>query len=156
MTSHKTISTIVKEKIANMPDRFNDKEILNYIKEAIKEAKIDIKTKKVSTNNIDEQKQKYSLSAYQEFMKEQQIVFKNNFPNLSSKERFKKISEEWNKVKIDKKNKEDNNVIIVEKEVNNNIVEKEKTTDNVNITDNVNKEVKVPSLLINKKNKKQL
>ena len=99
MTSHKTISTIVKEKIANMPDRFNDKEILNYIKEAIKEAKIDIKTKKVSTNNIDEQKQKYSLSAYQEFMKEQQIVFKNNFPNLSSKERFKKISEEWNKVK---------------------------------------------------------
>ena len=31
MTSHKTISTIVKEKIANMPDRFNDKEILNYI-----------------------------------------------------------------------------------------------------------------------------
>ena len=156
MTSHKTISTIVKEKIANMSDRFNDKEILNYIKEAIKEAKIDIKTKKVSTNNIDEQKQKYSLSAYQEFMKEQQIVFKNNFPNLSSKERFKKISEEWNKVKIDKKNKEDNNVIIVEKEVNNNIVEKEKTTDNVNITDNVNKEVKVPSLLINKKNKKQL
>jgi hypothetical protein len=156
MTSHKTISTIVKEKIANMPDRFNDKEILNYIKEAIKEAKIDIKTKKVSINNIDEQKQKYSLSAYQEFMKEQQIVFKNNFPNLSSKERFKKISEEWNKVKIDKKNKEDNNVIIVEKEVNNNIVEKEKTTDNVNITDNVNKEVKVPSLLINKKNKKQL
>ena len=139
-----------------MPDRFNDKEILNYIKEAIKEAKIDIKTKKVSINNIDEQKQKYSLSAYQEFMKEQQIVFKNNFPNLSSKERFKKISEEWNKVKIDKKNKEDNNVIIVEKEVNNNIVEKEKTTDNVNITDNVNKEVKVPSLLINKKNKKQL
>jgi hypothetical protein len=125
MTSYKTLSTIVKEKIVNMSDNFNDKEILNYVKESIKEAKIDVKSKKVSkTNNIGE-KPKYSLSAYQEFMKEQQVVFKEKFPDLSSKERLGKIAEEWNKVKLNKKNMENDNAGV--EEVNNNVV-----VDNVN------------------------
>jgi len=131
MTSYKTLSTIVKEKIVNMSDNFNDKEILNYVKESIKEAKIDVKSKKVSkTNNIGE-KPKYSLSAYQEFMKEQQVVFKEKFPDLSSKERLGKIAEEWNKVKLNKKNMENDNAGV--EEVNNNVVVN--TVNNVDTVD---------------------
>ena len=137
MTSNKTLSIIVKDKIANMSDNFNDKEILNYIKEAIKEAKVEVKTKKVSKNNNSDEKPKYSLSAYQEFMKEQQIVFKDKYPNLSSKERLGKIAEEWNKVKLDKKNNEVN----VPDNVHDNVVDNvpDNVQDNVhdNVPDNV-------------------
>ena len=135
MTSNKTLSIIVKDKIANMSDNFNDKEILNYIKEAIKEAKVEVKTKKVSKNNNSDEKPKYSLSAYQEFMKEQQIVFKDKYPNLSSKERLGKIAEEWNKVKLDKKN--NNNEVNVPENVPENVPDN--VVDNVpdNVPDNV-------------------
>ena len=56
----------------------------------------------MKNKNTDEEKPKYSLSAYQEFMKEQQVIFKEKYPELSSKERLVKIAEEWNKTKENK------------------------------------------------------
>jgi len=100
MSTVKTLANIVKDKLINMSENMDDKEILNYVKESIKEAKVELKSKKTLKNkNTDEEKPKYSLSAYQEFMKEQQIIFKEKYSELSSKERLRKIAEEWNKTK---------------------------------------------------------
>ena len=41
----------------------------------------------------------WNRNGTQEFMKENQIIFKNNYPDLSSKERLGKIAEEWYKYK---------------------------------------------------------
>jgi hypothetical protein len=103
MSTFKTLAIIVKDKLINMPENMDDKEIVNYVKESIKEAKVELKSKKTLKNkNTDEEKPKYSLSAYQEFMKEQQVIFKEKYPELSSKERLGKIAEEWNKTKENK------------------------------------------------------
>lgn len=103
MSTFKTLANIVKDKLINMPENMDDKEIVNYVKESIKEAKVELKSKKTLKNkNTDEEKPKYSLSAYQEFMKEQQVIFKEKYPELSSKERLGKIAEEWNKTKENK------------------------------------------------------
>ena len=153
MTSNKTLSIIVKDKIANMSDNFNDKEILNYIKEAIKEAKGEVKTKRVSKNNNSDEKPKYSLSAYQEFMKEQQIVFKDKYPNLSSKERLSKIAEEWNKVKLDKKNNEENVPENVPENVQDNVPEN--VQDNVPEKEDATEQVSAKVSLSTKKNSKK-
>jgi hypothetical protein len=102
MSSNKTLANIVKDKLTNMPENFDDKEIVNYVKDSIKEAKVELKSKKSSKNknvNSDVEKPKYTLSAYQEFMKEHQVIFKEKYPELSSKERLGKIAEEWNKTK---------------------------------------------------------
>lgn len=103
MSTFKTLAIIVKDKLINMPENMDDKEIVNYVKESIKEAKVELKSKKTLKNkNTDDEKPKYSLSAYQEFMKEQQVIFKEKYPELSSKERLGKIAEEWNKTKENK------------------------------------------------------
>ena len=102
MSSNKLLSTIVKEKMTNMADNISsEKEIIEYVKVAIKEGKTELKNKKGGKKKTDnnEEKPKYSLSPYQEFMKEKQVVFKENYPELSSKERLVKIAEEWNKYK---------------------------------------------------------
>jgi hypothetical protein len=102
MSSNKLLSTIVKEKMTNMADNISsEKEIIEYVKVAIKEGKTELKNKKGGKKKTDnnEEKPKYSLSPYQEFMKEKQVVFKENYPELSSKERLIKIAEEWNKYK---------------------------------------------------------
>jgi len=68
MSTFKTLANIVKDKLINMPENMDDKEIVNYVKESIKEAKVELKSKKTLKNkNTDEEKPKYSLSAYQEF-----------------------------------------------------------------------------------------
>jgi hypothetical protein len=96
------LQTFVKDKVNNMPDDINsEKEIIEYVKSAIKEGKVELKTKKGSKKKINnnEERPKYSLSSYQEYMKEKQVIFKENYPELSSKERLVKIAEEWNKFK---------------------------------------------------------
>lgn len=101
MSSTQILQTFVKDKVNIMPDNINsEKEILEYVKSAIKEGKVELKkkgSKKKANNN--EEKPKYSLSSYQEYMKEKQVIFKENYPELSSKERLVKIAEEWNKFK---------------------------------------------------------
>ena len=94
MSTFKTLANIVKDKLINMPENMDDKEIVNYVKESIKEAKVELKSKKTLKNkNTDEEKPKYSLSAYQEFMKEHHVILKEKYPELSSKERLGKIAE---------------------------------------------------------------
>ena len=102
MSSKQMLQTFVKDKVNNMPDDINsEKEIIEYVKSAIKEGKVELKTKKGSKKKINnnEERPKYSLSSYQEYMKEKQVIFKENYPELSSKERLVKIAEEWNKFK---------------------------------------------------------
>jgi hypothetical protein len=102
MSSKQMLQTFVKDKVNIMPDDINsEKEIIEYVKSAIKEGKVDMKTKKESKKKINsnEERPKYSLSSYQEYMKEKQVIFKENYPELSSKERLVKIAEEWNKFK---------------------------------------------------------
>lgn len=99
MSSIQMLQTIVKNKVNNMPDNISDeKDILEYVKTAIKEGKAELK-KKGSKKKNNENKPKYSLSSYQEYMKENLVIFKDKYPELSSKERLVKIAEEWNKYK---------------------------------------------------------
>ena len=61
MSSNKTLANIVKDKLTNMPENFDDKEIVNYVKDSIKEAKVELKSKKSSKNknvNSDVEKPK--------------------------------------------------------------------------------------------------
>lgn len=125
-----------------MPDDIDVKEIIPYVKNALKEAMVEGKNKRTSKNkDINEDKPKYSLSAYQEYMKEQQIIFKEKYPELSSKDRLVKIAEEWNKSKNNKKNNTtDNNIKNIEdtdediKVKNDELVAD--TNDNVNVEEN--------------------
>ena len=112
MSSNQKLQTFVKDKVnKNLPcDAINsEKEIIEYVKNAIKEGKVELKNKKGSKNNNNEEKPKYELSSYQEYMKEKHLIFnKKDYPELSSKERLKKIAEEWNKFKETDEYKETN------------------------------------------------
>lgn len=111
MSSNQMLQTFVKDKVNIMPDDINsEKEIIEYVKTAIKEGKVELKNKKGSKKKINnnEERPKYSLSSYQEYMKEKQVIFKENYPELSSKERLVKIAEEWNKFKETDEYKEKN------------------------------------------------
>jgi hypothetical protein len=115
------LQTFVKDKVNIMPDDINsEKEIIEYVKSAIKEGKVELKTKKGSKKKINnnEERPKYSLSSYQEYMKEKQVIFKENYPELSSKERLVKIAEEWNKFKETDEYKEMNKKKIVTNDAN--------------------------------------
>lgn len=165
MSTNKNIQIILKEKINNMPDDIDVKEIIPYVKNALKEAMVEGKNKRTSKNkDINEDKPKYSLSAYQEYMKEQQNIFKEKYPELSSKDRLVKIAEEWNKSK--KNNTTDNNIKNIEntdediKVKNDELVAD--TNDNVNVEEiNVNVKENNVNIEENKvdkeeKNKKKL
>lgn len=96
MASKITIASILKEKITKMPNEINNKkEIEKYFKEALNET-----IKELKKNNED--KEKKPLTKYQEFMKETQKKLKDEFPNLTAKERFIKVAEEWQKEKSKK------------------------------------------------------
>jgi len=121
MSSKQMLQTFVKDKVNIMPDDINsEKEIIEYVKSAIKEGKVELKTKKGSKKKINnnEERPKYSLSSYQEYMKEKQVIFKENYPELSSKERLVKIAEEWNKFKETDEYKEMNKKKIVTNDAN--------------------------------------
>jgi hypothetical protein len=93
MATKITISSIIKEKIAKMPcDINNKKDIEKYFKEALNET-----IKELKKNN--DEKEKKPLTKYQEFMKETQKKLKEEFPDLTAKERFIKVAEEWQKEK---------------------------------------------------------
>jgi hypothetical protein len=96
MASKITIASILKEKITKMPNEINNKkEIEKYFKEALNET-----IKELKKNNED--KEKKPLTKYQEFMKETQKKLKDEFPDLTAKERFIKVAEEWQKEKSKK------------------------------------------------------
>ena len=96
MASKITIASILKEKITKMPNEIKyKKEIEKYFKEALNET-----IKELKKNNED--KEKKPLTKYQEFMKETQKKLKDEFPDLTAKERFIKVAEEWQKEKSKK------------------------------------------------------
>lgn len=113
-TNANCLSAIFKEKIMNMSDDLDDKEILAYAKNIIKEFKQDKKRKKdvddTSKKNakktkknieVDEDGNKKSkpLNKYQQFLKDNQNRIKETYPELTNTQRFSKLAEEWNEYK---------------------------------------------------------
>jgi len=84
-----TLATVFKERISQMPDDINTKKDIEiYYKNLLKE--IDEELKK---------KNKKPLNPYQQFVKDMQAKIKSDNPELSAKERFTKIADEWQKQK---------------------------------------------------------
>ena len=115
-TTSSVISAIFKERIQNMPDDIDDKEIMAYVKNIIKEIKTENKkvkkevdenakkrvTKKAKkTIEVDEDgnEKPKKLNKYQQFLKDNQKRVKEENPELTNTERFSKLAEEWNEYK---------------------------------------------------------
>jgi len=111
-----SMAMIFKERIANMPDDIEDKEIVVYAKNILKEIKEENKKRKVEdaekikkkrvakkmvAKNLDEDGNELpkKLNKYQQFMKDNQQRIKEENPGLSNTERFAKLAEEWNEHK---------------------------------------------------------
>ena len=107
---------IFKERVANMPDDIEDKEIVVYAKNILKEIKEENKKRKVEdaekikkkrvakkmvAKNLDEDGNEIpkKLNKYQQYMKDNQQRIKEENPGLSNTERFAKLAEEWNEYK---------------------------------------------------------
>jgi len=106
------MAMLFKERIANIPDNIEDKEIISYAKNIIKEIKEENKKKKVEESekikkkrvakkvakNLDEDgnEKPKKLNKYQQYMKDNQQRIKEENPDLSNTERFAKLAEEWN------------------------------------------------------------
>jgi hypothetical protein len=110
------MAMLFKERIANIPDNIEDKEIISYAKNIIKEIKEENKKKKVEdaekikkkrvakkmvAKNLDEDGNEIpkKLNKYQQYMKDNQQRIKEENPGLSNTERFAKLAEEWNEHK---------------------------------------------------------
>ena len=110
-----SMAMLFKERIANIPDNIEDKEIISYAKNIIKEIKEENKKKKVEESekikkkrvakkvakNLDEDgnEKPKKLNKYQQYMKDNQQRIKEENPELSNTERFAKLAEEWNEYK---------------------------------------------------------
>jgi hypothetical protein len=99
-----------------MPDDIEDKEIVVYAKNILKEIKEENKKRKVEdaekikkkrlakkmvAKNLDEDGNEIpkKLNKYQQYMKDNQQRIKEENPGLSNTERFAKLAEEWNEYK---------------------------------------------------------
>ena len=115
-TTSSVISAIFKERILNMPDDIDDKEIMAYVKNIIKEIKAENKKVKKEVNEnakkrvakkakktieVDEDgnEKPKKLNKYQQFLKDNQKRVKEENPELTNTERFSKLAEEWNEYK---------------------------------------------------------
>ena len=115
-TSSATFSLIFKERIQNMSDTLDDKEIMAYAKNIIKEIKEENKKVKKEANEnakkkvakkakktieVDEDgnEKPKKLNKYQQFLKDNQKRVKEENPDLTNTERFSKLAEEWNEYK---------------------------------------------------------
>ena len=117
------VNLLIKEAIANMPDTLNTKkEIDEYYKVAMKEINEKLKEEKKANKaapkkrvakakpvEVDDDgneivKVKKPLNNYQKFIKEQRPKVKEDYPELSGEEIFKKIAELWKQHKEDIKN----------------------------------------------------
>jgi hypothetical protein len=111
-----SMAMIFKERVANMPDDIEDKEIVVYAKNILKEIKEENKKRKVEdaekikkkrvakkmvAKNLDEDGNEIpkKLNKYQQYMKDNQQRIKEENPGLSNTERFAKLAEEWNEYK---------------------------------------------------------
>jgi hypothetical protein len=99
-----------------MPDDIDDKEIMAYVKNIIKEIKTENKKLKKEVNEnakkrvakkakktieVDEDgnEKPKKLNKYQQFLKDNQKRVKEENPDLTNTERFSKLAEEWNEYK---------------------------------------------------------
>jgi len=127
-TSSASFSIIFKERIQNMSETLDDKEIMAYAKNIIKEIKeenkkakkeatenakkkVAKKTKKAIEVDEDGNEKPKKLNKYQQFLKDNQKRIKEENPELTNTERFSKLAEEWNEYK--KTIKEDDETINV-------------------------------------------
>jgi len=133
---------LFKERIGNIPDNIEDKDIISYAKNIIKEIKEENKKKKVEESekikkkrvakkvakNLDEEgnEKPKKLNKYQQYMKDNQQRIKDENPDLANKERFAKLAEEWNEYK--KANTKDEKTDENDSETENPIENKENTT----------------------------
>jgi HD superfamily phosphohydrolase len=109
------LSALFKEKIMNMSDNLDDKEILAYAKSIIKDFKEENKKRKKDVNDIpkknvkktkknievdeDGNKKPKTLNKYQQYLKDNQNRIKETYPELTNTQRFSKLAEEWNEYK---------------------------------------------------------
>ena len=125
------VNLLIKEAIANMPDTLNTKkEVDEYYKVAMKEISEKLKEEKKANKEtktkdkaapkkrtkkaakpveVDDDgneivKVKKPLNNYQKFIQEQRPKVKEDYPELSGEEIFKKIAELWKQHKEDIKN----------------------------------------------------
>jgi hypothetical protein len=99
-----------------MPDDIDDKEIMAYVKNIIKEIKaenkkvkkevdenakkrVPKKAKKTIEVDEDGNEKPKKLNKYQQFLKDNQKRVKEENPELTNTERFSKLAEEWNEYK---------------------------------------------------------
>ena len=114
--SSSSFSLIFKERIQDMSDTLDDKEIMAYAKNIIKEIKEENKKVKKEANEnakkrvakkakktieVDEDgnEKPKKLNKYQQFLKDNQKRVKEENPDLTNTERFSKLAEEWNEYK---------------------------------------------------------
>ena len=114
--SSSSFSLIFKERIQDMSDTLDDKEIMAYAKNIIKEIKEENKKAKKEANEnakkkvakkakktieVDEDgnEKPKKLNKYQQFLKDNQKRVKEENPDLTNTERFSKLAEEWNEYK---------------------------------------------------------
>jgi hypothetical protein len=108
------IAMMFKERIANMPDDINDKDILAYAKNIIKEIKEENKKKKAEDAALNKKKRvakkevkvdedgnvvPKKLNMYQKYIKDNQQRVKEQNPELTNTERFAKLAQEWQEYK---------------------------------------------------------
>ena len=125
-TSSASFSLIFKERIQNMSDTFDDKEIMAYAKNIIKDIKEENKKIKKEANEnakkkvakkakknieVDEDgnEKPKKLNKYQQFLKDNQKRVKEENPELTNTERFSKLAEEWNEYKKTIKEEDETN-----------------------------------------------
>jgi hypothetical protein len=109
-----SIAMMFKERIANMPDDINDKDILAYAKNIIKEIKEENKKKKAEDAALNKKKRvakkevkvdedgnvvPKKLNMYQKYIKDNQQRVKEQNPELTNTERFAKLAQEWQEYK---------------------------------------------------------
>ena len=149
--SSSSFSLIFKERIQDMSDTLDDKEIMAYAKNIIKEIKEENKKAKKEANEnakkkvakkakktieVDEDgnEKPKKLNKYQQFLKDNQKRVKEENPELTNTERFSKLAEEWNEYKKTIKEEDETNdtevttdtdTEVLETETNENTEEKE-------------------------------
>ena len=114
--SSSSLSSLIKEIMANMPDNLTTKkDIDEYYKNAMKEVNDKIKNERMTTRSSkiisktdDDEVNKRKPTPYNKFVKKMYSELHKKFPNDSAPEIMKKIGIEWRKTnKDDSESKDD-------------------------------------------------
>ena len=114
--SSSSLSSLIKEIMANMPDNLTTKkDIDEYYKNAMKEVNEKIKNERMTTRSSkiiskidDDEGNKRKPTPYNKFVKKMYSELHKKFPNDSAPEIMKKIGLEWRKTNKDDSESKDN------------------------------------------------